>query len=621
MTKFPHAHLVPRDLKGNLQWRRYVLKHAYESETYRAGLMELCKEDPLFFALTFLWLLEPRILKHNIGRDGQMDMPSTIPFLFWPMQEEAFEEMYDSLFGAEPRDCAIVKSRAVGASWLMLALFIWIWLFRPQSHLGLVSATEEKVDSPHDPDALMNKLDYFLEHLPYFMKPEYTRLQNSHTLKNLENGSSVVGYAATGEVARGGRKLAFGFDEMHSFKAGEDSLAMDSTQYVTNCRFFISTPSRRKGKSGTFWDIVNGAEHGANNTHLIKMEWWKIPHQRVGLYRWPKHGELEKLDRDFEWPDDYQFIQDGRLRSPWFDNEWLRGGNSPQKIAAELELDFGAAGATFFDSDAKAKAEATVDAPELVGRFMYDAETFLDGEFLHASGGDLRVWAKPRPRHQYTLGVDVAAGTGGSRSNYSAIVGFDRSTGEQVLEFACHTIKPDELADLAHALGLAYNMAKVNIETNGPSGQTCINRLVETCYRNLYYRKQEERAYTKRTEKPGYRNQDGGQRVLENLVAGVRRGECVLKSQRLVAELGQYIFVNGKLTHSSTQTKEDEANAGTSHGDCAIAGAIGYFTLTDSPKYEIKEEKKEHLPEYSLMARRKLHRQRQASASQGNWGL
>jgi len=252
---------------------------------------------------------------------------------------------------------------------------------------------------------------------------------------------------------------------------------------------------------------------------------------------------------------------------------------------------------------------------------VYDAETFDDGEFLQASGGDLRVWAKPRPRHLYTVGVDVAAGTGGSRSNYSAIVVFDRTTGEQVLEFACHTVKPDELADLSHALGIAYNTAKLNVETNGPSGQTCINRLVETGYRNLYFRRQEERAYKKQTEKPGYRNQDGGQRVLENLVAGVRRGECILRSQRLVAELGQYIFVNGKLTHSSTQTKEDEANAGTSHGDCAIAGAIGYFTLTDLPKYEIKEEKKEHLPEYSLMARRKLHKSRQALASQGNWGL
>ena len=188
-------------------------------------------------------------MSHNRGFDGSMDMPSSIPFLLWPMQEEAFEDLYDSLFGAEPRDCAIVKSRAVGASWLMLALFIWIWLFRPDSHMGLVSATEEKVDSPHDPDALMNKLDFFLDHLPAFFKPQYVRLSNSHTLKNLDNASTVVGYAATGDVARGGRKLAFGFDEMHAFKPGEDSLAMDSTQYVTNCRIFVSTPSRRRGRS------------------------------------------------------------------------------------------------------------------------------------------------------------------------------------------------------------------------------------------------------------------------------------------------------------------------------------------------------------------------------------
>jgi hypothetical protein len=547
-------------------------------------------------------------------------MPSTIPFLFWPMQEEAFEEMYSCLFGEEPKDCAIVKSRAVGASWLMLGMFTWIWLFRPESHLGLVSATEEKVDSPHDPDALMNKLDYFIKHLPFFMVPEYSRLQNSHTLKNLENGSSVVGYAATGEVARGGRKLAFGFDEFHSFKAGEDSLAMDSTQYVTNVRFFISTPSRRKGQSGTFWDIVDGAERGLNSTHLIKMEWWKIPHQQEGLYRWKKYGELERLDEEYEFPEDYEFIQDGRLRSPWFDAEWKRGGNSPQKIAAELELDFGAAGASFFDTDAKGKAEESIKEPALVGRFMYDPDTYKEGEFLQAAGGDLRVWAKPEPRHQYTIGVDVAAGTGGSTSNYSAIVVFDRGSGEQVLEFSNHTIKPDELADLCYALGLAYNQARLNVETNGPSGQTCINRLVEQRYPNLYFRRMEEKGYKKYTEKPGYKNQDGGQRVLENLVAGIRRGQCFVRSSTIVRELGQYIFKGGKLTHSSTKTGEDEANAGTSHGDCAIAAAIGYFTLTDLPKYVAPEEKKKELPENSLAARRNQAQRRPAQPIE-SWGL
>lgn len=609
---FPHAHLVPRDVVGNLRWRKYVHELAAKDPQYRRDLMGMCKEDPLFWVLTFAWLLEPRIM------GGKLDMPSTIPFCFWPVQEEAFAELLKSM-GQE--DAAIVKSRAVGASWLCLMLFLWAWIFRPASHFGLVSATEEKVDSPDDPDSLMSKLDYVLQRLPSWMVNEndYDRRTSNHTLSNRKNQSTITGYAATGDVARGGRKLAFMFDEMHSFKAGEDSLAMDSTQYVTFCRFFISTPSRRRGPSGTFYDIVKNAKTGANSTKLIELPWWKVPGQSDGMYKWPEDGDIEFLDPDYVYPDDYNFIRDGKLRSPWFDREWFRGGSSPQKIAAELELDFGATGATFFDMRSRKICEQMLQPPIAQGFFSYDPETWEATFRPTDKTGNTLIWKMPKEGKLYYAGADPAAGTGGARSNNSGLVIWD-DDGELVLQFASHTTKPEPFADLCKAISLFYNTALLIGEVNGPVGQAWLNRITDIRYPRLWRRKVKEVGFKKQQDKIGYHNSDRGEAVLQALVSSIDREEAKCRSKMVYEELQCYAYVDGKLQHVTSKADDDESNKGTSHGDVAIAAAVGWHAFREAPvRQEKKPEPKEPTPE-SIGGRRYLaQRIRTRSSRKARW--
>ena len=93
------------------------------------------------------------------------------------------------------------------------------WLRDEMFSAGLVTRNMDLGDSLTDPDTLMWKLAWQLNRLPWWMQPrEVTgRTLTDHALSNHDNGSSIVAYAATGDVASGGKKTVFGFDEVAKF--------------------------------------------------------------------------------------------------------------------------------------------------------------------------------------------------------------------------------------------------------------------------------------------------------------------------------------------------------------------------------------------------------------------
>src|SRR5690606_30134186 len=109
-------------------------------------------------------------------------------------------------------------------------------------------------------NTLMGKLDKMYEFLPFWMrqtrdgKPLLDRAYGDHRFVNREILSSIFGFAATADVATGGRMTAMFFDEFGKFPKGDDTHALASAQHVTNCRYFIST---YKGNSNEFWKLMN----------------------------------------------------------------------------------------------------------------------------------------------------------------------------------------------------------------------------------------------------------------------------------------------------------------------------------------------------------------------------
>lgn len=114
--------------------------------------------------------------------------------------------------------------------------------------------------------------------------------------------------------------------------------------------------------------------------------------------------------------------------------------------------------------------------------------------------GALRIWDEPRDHVQYVAGIDVAEGIKRDRSHfarratvqyaderpdYSAIVVIELETALHVATWHGY-IPPDQLAEIAAAVGMHYNNALLVPEVNGP-GIAVVTALSERIrYENIY---------------------------------------------------------------------------------------------------------------------------------------
>jgi hypothetical protein len=75
-----------------------------------------------------------------------------------------------------------------------------------------------------------------------------------------------------------------------------------------------------------------------------------------------------------------------------------------------------------------------------------------------AFGGQVNLWLDliegpdglMPPKDEYVFGADIAAGTGGEWSSYSALEGLNKKTGEQVFEFRTNRMDPIQFGDCAY---------------------------------------------------------------------------------------------------------------------------------------------------------------------------
>jgi hypothetical protein len=135
--------------------------------------------------------------------------------------------------------------------------------------------------------------------------------------------------------------------------------------------------------------------------------------------------------------------------------------------------------------------------------FLLTGSSFFDKEIVRQrykellayvpreSYGKLTIFKKQKPHHNYIIGADVAsgldvgAGEGESKLDWSVAEVIDEETGEQVAEYRSQLL-PEEFGwDLAD-LGERYNNALVAVERNNDGG-TVILTMQRACgYMNIY---------------------------------------------------------------------------------------------------------------------------------------
>ena len=551
-----------------------MIAYGGQGPRYAGQLWTLCANDLLFWLNTFGWIYEPRII------DGKTE-PQNLPFITYDFQDMTLRTL-EQCYGR--RDVHMEKSRTMGATWMVLALFLHRWQFRPNHSLMCVSRNESMVDSKDNSDSLFEKLRHLLRWQPSWLKPIIVPGADDKQmlLRNPENGSIIKGTATTSSAGVGGRSTAVLMDEFAKVQPVSDQFKMSAvTREHSPCRIFVSTPESEQD--------AFAAEKKKPAIEKLSLHWSLHPQHRRGLYK-VVNGQVQVLDPDYyKTRRDYVFVKsgsyfwNGKLRSPWYDGECDRATH-PMDIRTQLDIDYAGSSYPAFDGALLGDVEIKYCRPAYhQGDFVWNddktAVTFVPGEtgkallWLH-----LDAQNKPPKGDEYVIGADTSQGTGASNS---CLNGRNEKTKEQVLEWVDPFIDPKDFGKLAVAIckwfGGANGGADLIWEANGP-GRSFGNAVLETGYSRIWWRRQEDKASQDVTNVPGWWSAPGTKDVLLNdYKYALKTGGVTERSKSLVAECRQYSYVQGKgQVHNAVKDSQDLSGAGDNHGDRVIAAALTY---------------------------------------------
>lgn len=226
-----------KPLSNALLWRIRAKEAYTQREDVRKNENDRCRKDFIRFINSWCFTSDPRIVSFGL--------PSMLPFVLWPKQEE---------FLMFVNDCYSIggmwltgKSRAVGVTWSLAAWYVWNWIFNEGFIGGFGSRDKDAVDKLGDPDTIFAKVRFIIYNLPAPMLPksyqgksvaEQSQHDNYLRIFNPENDSTIRGEGGE-NIGAGGRSSIFIIDESALVQHPEK--IDDSLSLTTNCRGDVST--------------------------------------------------------------------------------------------------------------------------------------------------------------------------------------------------------------------------------------------------------------------------------------------------------------------------------------------------------------------------------------------
>jgi len=294
---------------------------------------------------------------------------------------------------------------------------------------------------------------------------------------------------------------------------------------------------------------------------------------------------------------------EGKWRSPWYDKECKRLV-APSAIASELDLDFAGSDSPFFPPSVLDKhLESYARPPVTRGRLQVDPFDAKGAKWVEEEKGSLKLWirlnpgtSKVEPYEQYVIGVDIAAGTG---TTPSTLVVVERRTREKVAEFSSTRISPERFAEFVVASGWYFNEAHLIWENNGTVGGQFSQRIIQSGYRNIYWKRDEQGLEHKLAKGavPGWGSSAHNKNLLlSEYRAALSEGTFVNRSVEALEECRFYHYTqNASVEHSQARLADDPSGAGANHGDLVIADALankllGQAAELDKPHDAVSEQ-------------------------------
>jgi len=574
----------PTDPAINILWRIACRERALEDIHFRDVLYQACMEDSCFFFAFALWVNEPRA---KIKRRPMIPWVHQVPII------HAMDDTIDEALEYErPVSFTLKKSRAQGGTYLYLGVTIRRELKERGFTTGLVTRNESLIDSRVDDSAVMYKLAWMLDRLPVWMLDGYDRTLSDHVVK-LENDSCWSGYAATGDVARGGRTTVFCFDEPGSeefISGNKDYKILSSVSSVSYCIFLISTFGV---DSGVFYESATDPD----NPRVYVLDWKDNPeHSKLsyittgGVTKALKPEEQGEVDeyiashqRELRSITRRGHQMEKKVRSPWYDAMCLQPGATPRYVARELDMDPRGAVGKAFPSDLLDRMKREHCKPPVwQGTPVFDSETLELKGLITRKDGPLKMWFRPGPGNStplgpFTVGCDMASGSDGAYSSNSVASGIDDRTGEQVMEYTIKGMPLIKFARVTVGLCMWLKNAFLAWEDSGMAGPFAKEILEVIYYGNVYWRDVPAIGNKKKSRKPGWpnrKNEDKAE-LFEKMALAMETGAYIPRSEELVRECGEYEWDKGKIIHAPTKNHgAQEVN----HGDRCLIGSTGVLT-------------------------------------------
>ena len=255
------------------EWRIERLQRIRQNPEQIPALKAFYKDNPAQFIIDWGVTYDPR----NIERG----LPSYIPFLLFPKQEEWIHWLLDGWKMQEPS--ITEKTRDMGMSWLMMGLSCSLALHNNGLSVGVGSRKEEYVDQIGNPKGLFEKGRMFLSGLPPEFRGGWIREKHSPFKRLIlpETNSVITGEAGDG-IGRGDRTSLYFVDEAAFLERPQ--LVDASLSATTNSRNDISTPN---GMSNSFAQRRHGGR-----IRVFTFHWRDDPRKNEKWY----NKQLEILD-------------------------------------------------------------------------------------------------------------------------------------------------------------------------------------------------------------------------------------------------------------------------------------------------------------------------------------
>jgi hypothetical protein len=593
--------VIPKTLAGNLAWRKQLLQSANTSASMRRTIRTASASSPIYWLNAFGWtFLQKEVVAGK--EQAVMGESSHIPFVTWKVQDDAMQDLYSAITQGNP--VMIRKSRDMGASWIVVAMFQWFWQFRPSTTFLEISRKEGLVDRRGDMDSLFEKHRYLLRWQPEWMRPQRIKDNKLH-LENMDIGSAIEGESTNESAGQASRKTAILLDEFARVANGSE-IDM-ATADTSACRIFLSTP---QGPNTAYAHIFRAMKSGVRDGKIIYLPWW----------RHPAKGEnaTQVADPITNLP---------KWTSPWYEGQIrLR---SKKNVAMNLDMEDGAAGDLFFDAEEIEKhRQMYVHEPLLVGNIVFDEDMREDDKkriiqkvdpkaMTFVQSGSRRPWRlwlplvedkagqlRPNQNTRYVFGVDISSGSGASNSVISVL---DHQTNMIVAKFWDAFTSPEQLVEIA-AFGAAWFGGRkppiMVFEKNGP-GIIFGKKIVGMGYPGIYYEKIEDKRTRTPTRRWGWHSSTSKKEMLLGQYRDALKLNTIINPcEEALAEAQDYIYDDAGRLEPGHMT--EEAGGGSQlHGDHVIADSLLVLGRQELPKTE-PEESEARAPYGTYAHRRKL---------------